>query len=395
LWPAPAKASRPAWAEGLALLVVLLAVLALFVPMTQAMIVEDIGTDYYDQILDARSVLETGRNTTPRPNLLFNRALVLLAWPLGGDLKAAALVVSVAAYALTGGLLYGLLRGPNAPASVGAALGLAGLALSLLIAAPLFGLLGQSSEQALVGYFTFSVYHNPSSLLAKPLALAQGLLALRVLQPQALGRRGRAGLLLAALLVTALSMTAKFSFTVALLPALILLVLWRAWRGRAVDGGLLLACLLTAGPLLLAQYGIFAEAGDGSRVRLDFLGYYRAIGEDLGLLPLKWLASLAFPLGLLLLVGRAAWDDAEFCLAWLTLGVAWVQALIFVEDGWRVGHGNFTWGVLYAAFVLFALSLRRLLPLLKARQGGALLLLVVYGLHVLAGLDWFTVNLRG
>jgi len=383
-----------AWTEGLALLLLLAAVLALFTPLTDALIVGDIETDYYDQILDARSVLETGHNTTPRPNLLFNRALVLLAWPLAGDLAAAALLVSVAAYALTAGLLYGLLRGPEAPRSVALALGLAGLALGLLVAAPLFFLLGQPSEQALNGYLTFSVYHNPSSLLAKLLALPQMALALRVLRPVPLERWRRVGLLLAGLLVTALSMMAKFSFSVALLPALLLLALGCRLRGRAIDEGLLLVCLTAAGLLLLGQYGVFAAASDSSTVSLDFLGYYRAIDEDLGLLPLKWLASLAFPLGLLLLVGRAAWANAGLGLAWLTFGVAWVQAVLFVEEGWRIAHGNFSWGALYAAFVLFAFSLRYLLAWPGPRWR-VLLALALFGLHILAGLAWFMDNLAG
>ncbi|MCS6836718.1 MAG: hypothetical protein NZ750_11970 [Anaerolineae bacterium] len=388
---------RPAWTDGSALLALLLAVVALFVPMTQAMIVEDIGTDYYDQILDARSVLETGRSDVPRPNLLFNRLLVLLAWPLNGDLATAALIVSVIAYGLTAVMLYAWLKPVWPwPQSPWAAWGSAALALSLIVVAPLFFLLGQSSDQALNGYLTFSLYHNPTTLLAKPLALAQFALAVRVLRPQAQKAAERMAMLLAALLVTALSMAAKFSFTVALLPALVLLALWRAWRRGSVDWGLLLACLATALPLLLAQYSVFAGSGDGSRATIDFLGYYRAIGEDLSLLPLKWLASLAFPVCMcLLLLRRAVWQDQSLLLSWLVFGVAWAQAVLLVEQGLRIEHGNFAWGALYAAFVLFALSLRRLLSMLRGRPSGAPLLLALYGLHILAGLDWFAFNLRG
>jgi hypothetical protein len=120
----------------------------------------------------------------------------------------------------------------------------------------------------------------------------------------------------------------------------------RWWKGA-----LLFAPSIVA---LAVEYAIaYHSPGDPSHIGVAVLTVWLHYSAN----PLfSILLSLAFPLALLAFRWKRVIHSDLLALSWLTLGVAIVEYAVFVEEGARFLDGNFSWGMLAAAPMVFLFS---------------------------------------
>ena len=171
------------------------------------------------------------------------------------------------------------------------------LSLCLFIIAPVFVF---ADNKYIVGYVSPTVWHSPTFHALRIFILPVSLLAFRALAAapyRDLNQRIFV-LLLAAALVS-LSVLAKPSYAIALLPGVCLVAFYRVLARQSVDWLLLvLGILLPALVILALQYLVNFGSGDGIQVGL--LESWRA-RIPIWQIPIRLIASLAFPLSVYLL----------------------------------------------------------------------------------------------
>jgi hypothetical protein len=101
------------------------------------------------------------------------------------------------------------------------------------------------------------------------------------------------------------------------------------------------------------------------------------------------LASFLFPMTFLLLYGRSIDLSQHVRLALLIMTIGIIFPLVFVEEGFRLGHGNFFWTAYAANMMLFVATTENALRI-GIKHGFRSLrlyaLMFVFGLHVVSGL---------
>jgi hypothetical protein len=321
----------------------------------------------------------------------FSASYVRLAWT--------GLVVLTACVAAKATLAYDILarRCPEHHAAVVASrLGLsvpslyAWMALGLVITAPIM----RPKAHIYLGQISSNIWHNPTTMLVWPLALALFFSAWRWLES---GRMRELPLIVA---LSTLSVLAKPNYFLAFAPVFC----WSALRRHRFSArGLLgLAALLPAVSVLFWQLTAFgADEGVRSQYRIAFqpLVEWRAHSRSI---PLATLFSLGFPLAYTCLFIRSVARPELLRFAWAVLLCALVWMVCFAEvrldDGTLLGHFNFSWGAHVSLFILFLVTALDLLsnPEAAAYAGrarsarwraGAVWLLLL--LHVGSGVTWY------
>lgn len=252
------------------------------------------------------------------------------------------------------------------------------------------------------GYMIGNVYHNPTIIALKPLALGLMGYAGQSLRKGVVG--GPSLRLLWSALLTLAAVLTKPSHIIVLLPALGLLVAYR-WliKRKPIDWQLVGGILLGSVPLLLWQYlAMFNKVkADKKRTRILFrpLAWqrlYQPKGASDWLLLVKYLGSLAFPAVVVALHWPQAIADIDLVLSWLCFFFGSVCAYLLVESGKRMSHGNFTWSGVITIFLLMHQSnefLRRQTYVEDGKiQLRACICLFVYAMHLACGFLWLTAN---
>ncbi|MEO0564464.1 MAG: hypothetical protein AAF125_20335, partial [Chloroflexota bacterium] len=253
------------------------------------------------------------------------------------------------------------------------------------------------------GYMATS-FHNPPINLSIPFALAAVVGFVALLRPSSAARRWLALWTTAALL---LAMTAKVNAGMSLLPAFALLTVVQGARGGGVPWWRLTAVIAAGGFILLVQALISAlgETISGNGVAFmpfEFLDRVERADPGSGsYLAFKFALSALFPLGVYLAYFRTATRDLLFNAGWAVFGVSAIWNYLFIEDNTRWYHGNFTWNGEYGFTVLFAIAsvffMARISALLEPGRSPltnprAVLLLLVYTLHLLSGMLYIYVT---
>jgi hypothetical protein len=306
----------------------------------------------------AERMAAEGRPLVPHP-LYHVLAIALGQMFTSGGVAAGGFAVVLSAQVALAILLQRYLRGGTAPiGEVSGELLAAGLALAVLVAAPL-DVFTPGPGDAYFGYFPPNALHSPTTVLARPLALGLFIaVAAVLLRPGGDVTWRRLGQLTVLTIVCAL---AKPHFVACLAPAIAVVWLLERPRRRATVA-VLLAVALPAAALLAWQTWFTLEA-DGlpaaSVAVRPFEFLFRHMPDRPALVAYKLGMSVLFPAAVALGgVGRAG--DASLRLAWAAFGFGVLQAYLLTESGPRHDHGNFLWGGQLAAFVLFAASARSL-----------------------------------
>jgi hypothetical protein len=294
---------------------------------------------------------ELSADPLPVPHPLFHYAVarVLSRPPERGwaaAQRSAALVLALAV-ALRGWLTYRELSPPlAAPEAV-----VACLALALAMALPKWW----DFPNLLQGQVNANVWHNPTTVFAAPLAVVTFLAGLRYWDAPGPGRALAVGLW------SALCALAKPNYLLAFFPCfgpiLVALVARAAWRGQLSAFGAFLHLVAAFGPplgVLLLQF-VYAFGGE-AKVVFAPLKVWGVYSQNI---PASVLAGVAFPCAVAACFPRPLARDRRTLLAWGVLAVAAAQYALLAEapEG-RMVCGNFAWGLVPAAYILFMESCR-------------------------------------
>lgn len=224
-----------------------------------------------------------------------------------------------------------------------------------------------SRQQLLLGYVSLTSYENPTVIVARPLGLA----LFWVLMDR-LGRRNPARVVLAVAALSLVAQHAKPSYSVVLLPAMVLYALWSRWRREPIDLRLL-GLGFVAPTVAGLGFQAVRSAGQGG-IAVAPLRIIRQILEAQGLglwafLPLLVMSAL-FPLVVAVAYRREALASRSWVMSWVTFGVGLALYCTFTVTG-RRDYGDFVWGAQIALFVVFMESLRLVLPILAGAWTGA------------------------
>lgn len=252
-----------------------------------------------------------------------------------------------------------------------------------------------------MGAFSPNPFHNATYLAARPFAAIAFFMGVDILKEYEDNSKWlRPKYALFGLVLLAATMT-KPSFTLAMVSACGIVMIWRLFRGGMKGmkafwqfGIYFIPTFLD----LLYQYrdvfmGGTSEAGKGMGV-----GFLTAWGIAIDNVLVSILLGIAFPVTVLLFQKLRFPEDDGLRFAWLLYVVSLVMLMFLYEKGYRLGHVNFSWGYMYGMFFLFVASL---LVLTKEtlRGGQPLWQLIlqwgVFSLHLICGLDYFRVVFNG
>ncbi len=359
-----------AFVVGLGLLVGLLigprALLIVFVvvvfgPLLRAQV--NLGQDYIDHDMFATVAMDDSRALPP--HFLYHvSAIALFESHLSPTIENAGFVVMLLAYIVTALATYQLLhwlnhqRGTVKPIS-----GYIWVAavLALMLLGPI-SVLEDTFQPGQANAFLFAnTYHNPTVNLLKPLAILLFFVILNMMQnPQ----RRLLFLTIAAATLTVLATLAKPNYTIAIAPAIFLVIVYSFLRPFRIPRiWLVAAVLVPAAVVLIWQFTFLYGAGHSSLVRGDNssiifapFDYFITINKvTFGWLLLDLAASILFPALMYITYWRETRYNTALNLSWLVFLIALAQAYFFNEnpDG---SHGNLTWGTQIGLFILFAVS---------------------------------------
>ena len=279
---------------------------------------------------------------------------------------------------------------------------LAAFALALAIISPI----AIWTDEFMLGYLNPIAYHNPTSIAVRLFIIPVSVLAFRSYQNRPyrnLNHRVYILLLCAVLMV--LSVLAKPSFALALIPGCLLFAVWQVRRRLHVDWillafGVCLPAILMVGLQTLMTY--FAFDNDSS-IAIGFLTFMK-LWIPTWRIPVQLLLSIVFPVGVVLLYARQASRHLFLSFAWTVFFCAILVSYFLYETGPRMRHGNFLWTSYNAVFLLMFASTLFLLEqyVRELRHGQGSLRLsslrfsksfafasLLFGLHLLSGIAYY------
>lgn len=227
------------------------------------------------------------------------------------------------------------------------------------------------------GQGSVTVFHNATTIVAKPVTWAALLLALALLRPQT---RQRLWVVVPlALLMMVAATLAKPNGPLAIVPALWILVAL-LWLGRAripIHAAWLIGPTVAALVVLVLQSTVRSNGGS------DFaIAWLQAAALSSPAPYLSVLQLVAFPLATIL-VTPLLWRDRLTLVVGLAFVIAVVQYFVFVEPA-NISAHNFAWGMRIIVPLLFTCTLG---VVLRTRPTGArgLLLALILTAHMMAG----------
>ena len=258
------------------------------------------------------------------------------------------------------------------------------------------------------GTITTTIYHNTTYIMMAPWALLAALAFYRAWQGMHSRLDARAWLAYTVLLAITTAFKANYVFAFA--PALLLLLIADLvrTRGKNLVREILMGCsvLPSIAVCLIQANTLFTEEESGLRliwtVELDPSLLWWGIWNEPAVLGL--LRSLVFVAAVGLLLGRLAWQSFRYRFSLLLFCIAMAEALLLVEGGDRLYHGNLWWGpfICYGVFLLESVAawLRGCVAWCGGQRGGRLgLRLAVCGAalawHIISGACFLVMLLQG
>ena len=255
-----------------------------------------------------------------------------------------------------------------------------------------------------LGVFTPNPFHNATYMAARPFAILAffkyGELLPGYEQKNAVREHKRDYILFAIYLLLA-TMT-KPSFTIVLVGAAGILMLWRMFCSRFrnfVPTVWLGVCFIPTFIDLLYQFrGVFVpqegqEGGIGFTLGHVWLQYCSNLPLAIGL-------AVGFPILVLLLNYKELRRDSIYRFSWQIYGMSFLMAFFLYEKGFREMDFNFSWGYMYGIFFAFVGAL---LVLLRAtanadtrkKKTAVTVQWLAYLWHLVCGLYYFWGFLQG
>ncbi len=249
------------------------------------------------------------------------------------------------------------------------------------------------------GTFTPNPYHNATYLAARPFSIPAFFLFAEVLGIYEKENKWfHPKYLLFSLFLLMTTMT-KPSFTLILCAAAGILMLYRLIAGQfqGVKAFFQLGIYFIPTFLVLIYQFVVVFEPDNAEAGIGF-AFLKAWSTASGNIPLSILFATAFPLTVLALRGKekTLWTQYRFSWQFLLIGLA--TLLFLYEKGIRMPHLNFAWGYMHGLFFTYTVSLICLAKATLTRSQPLWKLTLqwgVYAAHLICGIDYFVVLLRG
>lgn len=213
------------------------------------------------------------------------------------------------------------------------------------------------------GYIAIANYSNPTVNLLKPVALLCIMQATDVLEND---KEGWKDVLKSALLVV-ISSFIKPNFTLALLPAVLVIYFYQlAFKKSISQKQLLLGFTLPSILSLAAQWGImYASKAPSSRIL--FAPFLLESSYSDYLLP-KFLLSIPFIAQGVFVFRKQLTQDVSLLLGFLVFIFGVFQNYMFVEGGNDLLHGNFRWSGQIVTLLFSIVILRKTLKVMILKE---------------------------
>ena len=234
----------------------------------------------------------------------------------------------------------------------------------LLISHPVFFLYPYDNN-IYFGYIATNVYHNPTILLLKPVALFHFISLCSLLKNNKNANKTNNKVYLLALM-TALSIITKPNYIIALIPALLLFLSIRFCFATKIYPAwdvILIGVLIPACSILLWQYYYFFGVVDNNSIHFGIL-YFFKMTSKLWTLPLKLLASLAFPISVLIIMRSKLTIRIDFQLSFCMFLISLIYTYFLIDKVADLPAGNFGWSAQISNFLLLFVSIRAYLAYL-------------------------------
>jgi hypothetical protein len=326
---------------------------------------------------------------------------------LSGNYEAAAVVIVTTAQVVLALVVYVWLTRPTTDRwgervpALDPMLG-AGLSVAVLFAGPASILLANGLGGNYLGYVAVTAYHSPTQLLLRPLAVLLFLAVTALLMgrsPQVSRRVAVTGFAT----LTFATTLAKPSYTICIVPAVVVVLAVRRARRPSIDVGLLWwgflvpAAAATAVTYLLTYVTGIHDVESGGVVLAPFDTYSHYSHQLL----LKFLLSAAFPIAVATAYRTTARRDLGLMLAWVAFAFGAAVTYFLAESGVRRYDGNFWWSGQITLFILYVASLSHALGVELQRRrddgrwvpgGAAAACALVFAFHVVSGVTFLLAN---
>lgn len=230
-----------------------------------------------------------------------------------------------------------------------------GVAITITFVAPAMFLAIWDGEYY-YGYIGLANYHNPTIHLLKPFALLSFMYASKAVS----GEKSNWGHIALAAFWMFLCAWIKPNYTLAILPALVVVIGIRLIQRMKVDWKMLAFGFYFPGLIsLFIQWLIAYYYGDPgeSIIFAPFL----VEGTYSHNLLIKFFLSAFFPLVVLVIARRYLLKDSNLLVGWVGLASGAAQFYLLAEGGERMQHANFRWSGQIVLFLLFVVAARWIL----------------------------------
>ncbi len=259
-----------------------------------------------------------------------------------------------------------------------------------------------------LGVFSPNPFHNATYMAARPFAVLAFFQYAKLLDCYEQGysgkwKGGEQGVDLQSYLLFAgsllLATMAKPSFTIVLLGAAGLIMLYRLFRSKFQNFMPTLwlgLCFVPTFLDLLYQYsGVFVpKEGEVGGIGFTFGEVWSRYCENI---PLAVGLAVGFPLLVLILNFKELKKNSFFRFSWQVYWMGFAMAFFLLEKGFRQWDFNFCWGYMYGIFFAFLGALVVLLRATARREKPILLTLqwLAFGWHLICGIYYFALIYDG
>jgi hypothetical protein len=315
------------------------------------------------------------------PHFLFQLLLIAITKVSGLSYNASAIALMSLCYGGMAGIIAARIR-----RSVSAAPPWVILSVSVfvLLASHIF-LQTAFKLNFLYGYIAPTVYHNPTQVLSKVLALVVMFTYFALAFKSERANRIYQVLLPVGVVLSAI---AKPSFLIAFVPCVCLCEVYRATSGqwRLAARNLIFVALPAVVVLALQFRMTYTAGGNGGGLGLAPFLVYGGAADVIPKLP----ASLLFPVVAGVVLRRNGGFNSRMRFTWLLYAIGMIISTCLVEIGPRMMQGNFAWT---GQTVTFLLYVETAIALMAVPGRHAWPAWWAFGLHVLFGIIWYSAAL--
>lgn len=244
-----------------------------------------------------------------------------------------------------------------------------------------------------LGVFTANPFHNATYMAARPFAILAFVWFVKLLDGYEQEKKASVSFWDYALfsVFLLLSTMAKPSFTIVLVAAAGLIMLYRlfASRFRNLKATIMLGLtfLPTFVDLLYQFQGVFVpKEGEEGGIGFCFGTIWKLYCDNL---PLSILLAAGFPILVLLFHLREIKKDTLYRFSWQVYLGSFAMTFFLYEKGFRAPDFNFSWGYMYGIFFAFLGAVYILIKAPGRNKPVVILQWAAFGAHLLCGLLYF------